>query len=162
MPRRAARVTIGQMLQQERNRWRSLDNTWAGTPDACPECPAYLVRTLDGAHFSCVTGEDHGIYVIQRGQRRRVLVEPAPTPALVSPLTPDGHHRLLAVEGSPDTHLAYCPAGWADQPDTTSCGERALPPGLMPPTGDLCRACVAAEEAARRLAAEGPVGHVAE
>jgi hypothetical protein len=54
--------------------WQAMPNTWADTCFACPECPAYLIQTLDGRHWTCVTRADHGVYVIRAGLRRRVPV----------------------------------------------------------------------------------------
>lgn len=73
------RVTLDQAIAQMRTMWKDRDpSTWAGQPWACPKCPAYLVPTLDHRHHACVTGEAHGIYVIHRGVRTEVAVEPDP------------------------------------------------------------------------------------
>lgn len=71
------RMTIEEALKKIPE-WETLPDTWTGKPWACPRCPAYLVSTLDGQHHVCVTRRDHGVYVIRRGVRIEVKVEPAP------------------------------------------------------------------------------------
>lgn len=52
---------------------------WHGQPWACPQCALYLIRTLDGQHWGCVSGDPHGFYVIHHGERSEVRVEPQPS-----------------------------------------------------------------------------------
>lgn len=52
-----------------------MPNSWTGTIHACPECPGYLMQTLDGQHWVCVTRQPHGVFVLRGGQQIKVEVE---------------------------------------------------------------------------------------
>ena len=80
MPKRK-RITIAEAVVQAREtaiRSAQKDDPHDYGIWGCPRCDLYLIKTLDGQHWTCVSGQDHGVYVLWRGTRTEVRVERRP------------------------------------------------------------------------------------